>query len=114
MLAEGEAGAEKARTDCVQGKFEQMRDLQISQPLEFTKKQHFAIDGVEAGEALAKPHNFIGGFQSGHQKFGIDLGTKTKQAKSHFSIVGGEGFESKRGGVGWYEATWWRAQREAR
>src|SRR5260221_4706834 len=100
MLAEGEAGAEKARTDCVQGKFEQMRDLQISQPLEFTKKQHFAIDGVEAGEALAKPQNFIGVSECAHHKFGFDVGTKEERAKSCFAMVGAEDFESNRVEIG--------------
>src|SRR5207244_7758403 len=88
MFAEGEAGTEKARTDCVQGKFEQIRDLQISQLLEFTKKQHFAIDGVEAGEALAKPQNFVGISECAHRKFGFDVGTKEERAEGGLGAIG--------------------------
>src|SRR5882724_883406 len=58
--------------------------------------QHFAIDGVEAGEALAKPQNFVGVSECAHHKFGFDVGTKEERAKSCFAMVGAEAFEGNR------------------
>jgi hypothetical protein len=96
MFAEGKPGAKKARADCVQGKFEQISDFEISQLLKFAKKQHFAIDGVEAREALTEPDNCVFVFGGCHRNFQFGVGAKKERAKSCFAAIGTKDFESYR------------------
>jgi hypothetical protein len=96
MFAEGKAGAKETCADGVQGQLQQIRDFKIGELLEFAKEQHFAVDCVEAREALTKPENFVVVSGCVHGEFGFEVGTKEEGAKRCFAAIGAEDFESNR------------------
>jgi hypothetical protein len=94
MFAESEAGAKKAGSNGVEGKFQDVRDFEIGELFEFPKEQNLAIGGVEPRESLAEPENFVVVSLGAADKMNVGIRTEEKGTKGEFATVGAEDFES--------------------
>ena len=100
MFAEGEAGAKKAGSNGVEGKFQDVRDFEIGELFEFAKEQNFAVGGVEPREGLTNPENFVVIFSGAADEMNVGIRTEEKGTKGGFATVGAEDSESNGKEIG--------------